>query len=100
MRASATGPRPKRSGRTATTAFRTLTLRYTFTLVTLTTAVRLITTLLITRGPPPPVAVQFHVGHVDDRGAIDHGVVDHARAAPAAPPRPADEAGPTPPRHA
>src|SRR6266849_6871232 len=54
MRASPTGPRPKRSGRTATTAFCTLTFRYTLILVTLTTVVRLMTTLLTTRGPPQP----------------------------------------------
>ena len=53
-RASPTGPRPKRSGRTATTAFRTWTFRYTLMLVTLTTVVRWMTTLLTTRGPPQP----------------------------------------------
>jgi hypothetical protein len=54
MRASWTGPRPKRSGRTATTALLTLTLRYTVTLLTFTTVLRLTTTLLTTRGPPQP----------------------------------------------
>ena len=50
----ANGPAPKRSGRTATTAFRTLTFRYTLMLVTFTTVVRLTTTLSTTRGPPQP----------------------------------------------
>src|SRR4030095_961885 len=57
MRAPPTGPRAKRSGRTATTAFRTLTFRYTLMLVTFTTVVRLTTTLLTKRGPPQPTQV-------------------------------------------
>src|SRR5262249_35825124 len=47
-------PRPNWSSRTATTAFRTVTLRYTLTWFTLMTVRRSTTTLFTTRGPPQP----------------------------------------------